>query len=83
MYTGQLDICMQSCYMSAAAHPLQVYDVVLDAALHTQKCGPRKLLVTGAWEWLLHGFAGDLLAAGMLCKAANASTLTGKVLHPF
>lgn len=47
-------------------HALQVYDVVLDAALHTQKCGPRNLLVTGEWEWLLNGFAGDLLAAIML-----------------
>lgn len=47
---------------------LQVYDVVLDAALHTQKCGPRNLLVTEEWEWLLNGFAGDWLAAGMLCK---------------
>lgn len=42
-------------------HALQVYDVVLDAALHTQKCGPRNLLVTGEWEWLLNGFAGDCL----------------------
>ncbi|KAL3142941.1 hypothetical protein ABBQ38_003227 [Trebouxia sp. C0009 RCD-2024] len=35
----------------------QVYDVVLDAALQTQKCGPRNLLVTGDWEWLLNAFA--------------------------
>ena len=54
--------------MFSATHCLQVYDVVLDAALHTQKCGPRNLLVTGEWEWLLNGFAGDLLAAGMLCS---------------
>lgn len=42
---------------------VQVYDVVLDAALQTQKCGPQKLLVTDEWEWLLHGFAGRLTAA--------------------
>ena len=51
----------------SAVESLQVYDVVLDAALHTQKCGPRKLLVSGEWEWLLNGFAGDLLAAAMPC----------------
>lgn len=53
--------------MFSVVHSLQVYDVVLDAALHTQKCGPRNLLVTEEWEWLLNGFAGDWLAGGMLC----------------
>ncbi|DBB16594.1 TPA: hypothetical protein ACH3X3_014851 [Trebouxia sp. C0006] len=35
----------------------QVYDVVLDAALRAQKCGPRQLQVQDEWEWLLSEFA--------------------------
>ena len=38
---------------------LQVYDVVLDAALKAQKCGPRQLQVQDEWEWLLSEFAGQ------------------------
>ena len=54
---------------------VQVYDVVLDAALQTQKCGPRKLLVTGEWEWLLNGFAGELAAAVRLDSVRCTSGL--------
>ena len=49
-------------------HALQVYDVVLDAALQTQKCGPRNLLVSGDWEWLLNAFAGNVHEACRLCS---------------
>ena len=45
---------------SDAVHTVQVYDVVLDAALRAQNCGPHQLLVQGEWEWLLIQFAGRL-----------------------
>ena len=38
---------------------MQVYDVCLDAALQAQDCGPHNLQVTGEWQWLLQGFAGQ------------------------
>ena len=34
-----------------------VYDAVFAAALSAQKCGPRRLTVTGHWAWLLRAFA--------------------------
>lgn len=43
---------------SNLAGVLQVYDVVLDAALRAQKCGPRQLQVQDEWEWLLSEFSG-------------------------
>ncbi len=36
---------------------LQVYDLTLAAALAAQDCGPRRLMVTGEWLWLLGEFA--------------------------
>ena len=64
---------------SQQSHMVQVYDVVLDAALRAQKCGPCQLQVQGDWEWLLSEFAGkadtasassfdswDALSLGML-----------------
>jgi len=34
----------------------QVYDLMLEAALEAQQCGPKRLQVTGAWQWLLTEF---------------------------
>ena len=52
--------CMSSMVSipSEATAVLQVYDVILDAALQAQKCGSDKLQVEGEWEWLLTEFAG-------------------------
>lgn len=36
---------------------VQVYDLTLAAALATQRCGPKRLTVTGEWLWLLDEFA--------------------------
>ncbi len=37
--------------------PVQIYDLILEAALEAQQCGPRRLQVTDPWEWLLSEFA--------------------------
>ncbi len=36
---------------------MQIYDLLLEAALEAQQCGPRRLQVTDQWEWLLTEFA--------------------------
>lgn len=34
----------------------QIYDLMLEAALEAQQCGPKRLQLTGAWQWLLTEF---------------------------
>ena len=36
---------------------MQIYDLILEAALEAQQCGPRRLQVTDPCEWLLSEFA--------------------------
>ena len=60
------------CQTATAVHVVQVYDVVLDAALRAQKCGPSQLLVQGEWEWLLAEFAGLTLALCLQIFAISA-----------
>lgn len=36
---------------------MQVYEELLFAALRRQGCGPRRLVLEGAWRWLLPQFA--------------------------
>ena len=35
---------------------LQIYDLMLEAALEAQQCGPKRLQLTGPWLWLLTEF---------------------------
>lgn len=35
---------------------LQIYDLMLEAALESQQCGPKRLQLTGPWLWLLTEF---------------------------
>ena len=59
-----------------------VYDAVFAAALTAQKCGPRRLSVTGHWAWLLRAFAASygvrptytsLAHAAWIVRPANAT----------
>ena len=35
---------------------MQIYDLMLEAALEAQQCGPKRLQLTGPWLWLLTEF---------------------------
>ena len=62
-------------------HCVQVYDVCLDAALQAQNCGPRNLQVTGEWQWLLQGFAGQQLSTLSDCLCCQIHHNEHAVLH--
>ena len=50
----------------------QVYDAVLSAALRAQRCGRRRLSVSGEWGWLLRKFAASYGIRSSYCQLAHA-----------
>ena len=50
----------------------QVYDAVLSAALRAQRCGRRRLSVSGEWGWLLKKFAASYGIRSSYCQLAHA-----------
>lgn len=56
----------------------QVYDAVLSAALRAQRCGHRRLSVSGEWAWLLKKFAASYGVRSSYCRLAHARWILQK-----
>ena len=54
---------------------------MLEAALEAQQCGPKRLQVTGAWQWLLTEFGETYGIRDTYARLAHLSLHTSAQLY--